>query len=405
MSKTYFNISDKLRLYEFDGMLDQYGDAAAAYSLRKLRNGYTGDAIRVRRSSDNTERDMGFYDNELDTVALLDWVNAEYVRLQTNFALNTIGVAFDGSPTLETGASALGRDDVLKITVGTSVSRMDGISAQTGMLHRIEFGYYIPDTSGITSLGIVSAGAVVELLTTKGEWVDVNLELTAGNIQFVLDWYNESQGDVIYISDITLTQLTADGHVHTWYDQSANANHAVQGTDSRQPKIVDAGTLVTEGSKPTITFDGVDDILNMSFGPVSDPNISVIGALNMTGNNQAFLNADGMASDGFKTYFGRYTYASTLLNTDVLANGTQTFLAFHANGSNSSFKAKNTTSDNTVTADLTGVTWGAVKNIGARGNGVHPMAGDISELIIYDTSKQSVSDDIEFNVNTYYEIY
>jgi len=80
MSKTYFNISDKLRLYEFDGMLDQYGDAAAAYSLRKLRNGYTGDAIRVRRSSDNTERDMGFYDNELDTVALLNWVNADYVR-------------------------------------------------------------------------------------------------------------------------------------------------------------------------------------------------------------------------------------------------------------------------------------------------------------------------------------
>ena len=50
MSNTYFNISDKLRLYEFDGMLDKYGDATAAYSLRKLRNGYTGNAIRVRRS-------------------------------------------------------------------------------------------------------------------------------------------------------------------------------------------------------------------------------------------------------------------------------------------------------------------------------------------------------------------
>jgi len=39
-------------------LLDQYDGAAAAYSLRKLREGYSGDAIRVRRSSDNSEKDF-----------------------------------------------------------------------------------------------------------------------------------------------------------------------------------------------------------------------------------------------------------------------------------------------------------------------------------------------------------
>ena len=47
-------------------------DAAAAYSLRRLRTAYTGAAVRVRRSSDNVETDIGFTTaGDLDTVALL----------------------------------------------------------------------------------------------------------------------------------------------------------------------------------------------------------------------------------------------------------------------------------------------------------------------------------------------
>ena len=55
----------------FVGLLDTYPDAAAAYSVRKLRSAYTGSAIRVRRSSDNTESDIGFTAlGNLDTTAL-----------------------------------------------------------------------------------------------------------------------------------------------------------------------------------------------------------------------------------------------------------------------------------------------------------------------------------------------
>lgn len=57
-------------------LLDLYPNAAAAYSLRKLRTAYAGDAIRVRRSSDDTEMDIGFVDNELDTASLLNFVGA-----------------------------------------------------------------------------------------------------------------------------------------------------------------------------------------------------------------------------------------------------------------------------------------------------------------------------------------
>jgi hypothetical protein len=58
-------------------LLDQYSGAAAAYSLRKLRTAYTGSAIRVRRSNDNTEQDIGFTSSgDLDTGALKTFVGA-----------------------------------------------------------------------------------------------------------------------------------------------------------------------------------------------------------------------------------------------------------------------------------------------------------------------------------------
>jgi hypothetical protein len=58
-------------------LLDQYSGAAAAYSLRKLRTAYTGNAIRVRRSNDNTEQDIGFTaSGDLDTASLKTFVGA-----------------------------------------------------------------------------------------------------------------------------------------------------------------------------------------------------------------------------------------------------------------------------------------------------------------------------------------
>lgn len=58
------------QIQSFVGLLDTYPNAAAAYSLRKLRAAYTGSAIRVRRSSDNAETDIGFSSGNLDTTAL-----------------------------------------------------------------------------------------------------------------------------------------------------------------------------------------------------------------------------------------------------------------------------------------------------------------------------------------------
>ncbi|MEM4554835.1 MAG: arabinofuranosidase catalytic domain-containing protein [Candidatus Anstonellaceae archaeon] len=58
--------------------LDALGiNPAVAYSVRRLRQAYTGPALRVRRSSDNAEQDIGFAPNGwLDTAQLLSFVGS-----------------------------------------------------------------------------------------------------------------------------------------------------------------------------------------------------------------------------------------------------------------------------------------------------------------------------------------
>jgi hypothetical protein len=57
-------------------LLDTYTGAQVAFGLRKLRSAYAGSCIRVRRSSDNTEQDIGFSGNALDTAAMLSFCGA-----------------------------------------------------------------------------------------------------------------------------------------------------------------------------------------------------------------------------------------------------------------------------------------------------------------------------------------
>lgn len=70
------NIEKDMALYsgayqvEDAPLLDAYGGAHAAYSLRKLNSDYTGAAIRLRRTSDSEEQDIGFdADGNLDIAA------------------------------------------------------------------------------------------------------------------------------------------------------------------------------------------------------------------------------------------------------------------------------------------------------------------------------------------------
>jgi hypothetical protein len=93
-------------------LLDTYPSAAAAYSVRLLRTAYAGSAIRVRRSSDNAEQDIGFSSGNLDTSSLLSFVGANngFVTTwydQSGNALNAIQTTAANQPQIVSSGTIL----------------------------------------------------------------------------------------------------------------------------------------------------------------------------------------------------------------------------------------------------------------------------------------------------------
>ena len=114
----------------FTGLLNDYSGAAAAYSLRLLDNTYTGNAIKVRRASDNAEQDIAFANNELDTATLETFASGTDAFVTTWYDQSGNGVnatqttassqpkiVSSGSTILENGKAAVqfdGSNDVLR---------------------------------------------------------------------------------------------------------------------------------------------------------------------------------------------------------------------------------------------------------------------------------------------------
>lgn len=64
---------------------------------------------------------------------------------------------------------------------------------------------------------------------------------------------------------ITAAVGAASATVVTWYDQSGNSVGVTQSTTTKQPRIVNAGTLDTQNSLPAMLYDGTDDALVSSY--------------------------------------------------------------------------------------------------------------------------------------------
>ena len=89
-------------------LLDSYGGTTAALSLRKLISNYGGSAIRVRRSIDNAETNIGFDSNgNLDTNSLMNFVAADA-------SVNT--------PILDTYTGSVGAYSLRRIKTGSTQS-------------------------------------------------------------------------------------------------------------------------------------------------------------------------------------------------------------------------------------------------------------------------------------------
>jgi hypothetical protein len=264
------------QIQSFVGLLDTYPNAAVAYSIRKLRAAYTGSAIRVRRSSDNTETDIGFSGANLDTTAL------------TSFCSGT------------------------------------------------------------------------------------------------------------------------NGFVTTWYDQSGNGLNQTQTTAANQPQIVSGGSVILQGGKPTLQFDGTNDFMDGSgvttgnpksiFIPtkaISLPSSEVVIFDSVTTNQALLYKAGGnVISIGFGTFTGTtYTATTNYILYSILQNGTTSNA--YVNSSNQIL-----TNVNLGTNAFNGLRIGSV-----RGTASLFYNGNMPEFVVWGSNQSSNRTGIESNINTYYGIY
>lgn len=108
----------------FSYLLDTYSGALGAYSFRKLSSTYTGNCIRVRRSSDNAEQNIGFVNNVLDTASLLAFVGAGNGSITTWYDQSGNGNNVSQSSGVQQPAIVTG--GVLATRNGKTITNFDG---------------------------------------------------------------------------------------------------------------------------------------------------------------------------------------------------------------------------------------------------------------------------------------
>jgi hypothetical protein len=96
--------------------LDLVSGAVAAYSLRKLRAGYTGKAVRVRRQLDDAELDIGFSGNDFDVAAYNAFVGLGFGYVTTWYDqvgnADAVQATHANQPNIQIGATPTGKPAV-----------------------------------------------------------------------------------------------------------------------------------------------------------------------------------------------------------------------------------------------------------------------------------------------------
>ena len=408
----------------FTGILDEYSGAAAAYSVRRLSSTYTDGLIRVRRSSDDAEQDIGFDANgDLDSTALLAFVNADVDNYTSDFSSGTDGWGNDD--TISTGGvTILGVENALEVelTNGSQVHQITKSFAYgNGQEHKVELDYYIPSGSQIGNLQVTGlSGATQTNTNVTGSWQ--TMSVTGGtavteSIQIRIQTASggntiDDDGAKVYFKNIVVTQTTADGAVTTFYDQSGNGNHATNATASEQPLVVSGGTLVEENGKAALDFDGVDDYL-AKIATLTINGDHMISAVHTPQGVGGFLFSLGYNDPesvllwNNATNFSRYWLSSSgdQLNSGESVAGQRLTSGEMSSGSQTLYidGSQNSTKSTTYSGgDVPDISIGYAVQ---RASGSNFLIGKVQELIFFNSDQSTNRTGIESNINDHFSIY
>lgn len=204
------------------------------------------------------------------------------------------------------------------------------------------------------------------------------------------------------VSDGTLATFCSatNGFVRTWYDQSGNARNATQSTNGNQPRIVNAGILVTKNGKPAISIAGTGDHFMVN-GLSSTARVDYFFVKDTADTQYVYLSNVGEDRIGLIAQSGssNTTVSVSFGSPSLLING----LSASISDRNAVYLALNGYKLETIlNGSLSQWSTVALFNYATTSWG---FAGTIQEWVVYSSNQSSTRAAIEANINAHYAIY
>lgn len=207
-------------------LLDKVGNADVALSLRRLRTSYTGYALRIRRSTDNAEMDIGFNtDGHFDALALTDFLGA---------AQGYVAIWYDQS--------------------GNSHHMLQPLKAsQPRVLPAQVSNRYAVVSDGVDDYMLLSLPGVIQMPLC----ISTTVNITGGvGERCVIMGYSSAAASTLLIRPGGSTQVTTNGYryVYSWLQNSLERLIAIRGAST--------GSLWRNGAAiaPTDQFANTADL-------------------------------------------------------------------------------------------------------------------------------------------------
>ena len=213
---------------------------------------------------------------------------------------------------------------------------------------------------------------------------------------YLVKWYDQAAGG-----------STGDGNDATWYD---NASYS-----SRKPKIVSAGSVITDNGKPCVETIDATMIMDSEFSASAEYDIWLVCQKTTTNTNHGMIMGTQVGNDN------RIWFRGNGMNWQI-NGGANEQDGYGAGGTNVAFgtlgqmifNARRDSSDvntgqrNDVVGDHNYTRSGAFRSgyiLNAWNNIQYTFDGNVQEIIMLDGDKSSERSSILSNLNTYYSVY
>jgi hypothetical protein len=190
-----------------------------------------------------------------------------------------------------------------------------------------------------------------------------------------------------------------NGFVTVWYDQSGNTINATQTSLANQPQIVNSGSLILQGNKPTLQFDGINDTFNGSLltsGAYSA--YAILKSNTQTGFRGIFTASQMMMLGSTTSNWGTFGSASHPANTDI--RNIYSLVSMISPSGTGTFYHNGLADGTYLNSSSQYISGGYIGGIQGQ-----IISANIQEIIFWQIDQSSNRNGIEDNINDFYSIY